>query len=479
MSVSKKRIISFIDYDFYNEDYFDYDSLLNIESYTYFTRSNFDTHHRVKYKTDFYLYNFMTIDEMKFINLYYLKVLEYILSDLAVMKAFERFQDSLRIKTRNYELLETIQKAFYFIINIIEKKNINEIWFFDVPHLPLEILTYQIAQKINLKTKYIFWLPRIKKDYEVRGMVCYNIDSMPKKFSELVEQQNINSNEKLDIKKTQQDSIVQEYIIAPETKRILEINYLKRLKFVIRNHGLTFAAYKSIKYLLYIFNLLKNQIRVNRLLKYCERISSSELPYELDYFYFPLHFQPEATTQIRAGVFDDQLNLINLISSLLPDDKYLIVKEHPAYWTRKWNTNINSYRSKKFYSSIMDKQNVILVDYKLDSNALIEKSKGVIAITGTVVLEGLKNEKLTLLFGRTPYSNLPNVKVPYNDENILEFLLSKEAFDSHFNYNSVNNIISNISFLINYENINSKITDARIIEYRKIVHELIEDSNDT
>ena len=479
MNKPKKRIISFIDYDFFNEEYFDNDSLANIESYTYFTRLDFDNPSRVKGKTHFYLYNYMAIEKKNYISLYYLSVLEDILSDLAVMKAFERFQDSLRIKSRNYELISTIQNAFYFIINILETKSINEIWLIDVPHLPLEILTYQIAQKINLKVKYIFWLPRIKSDIETRGIVCYDIDSMPKKFSELVDQINYYSNDKHISNNNQQDFNEQEYIIAPEAKKLLEINYLKKIKLTIKNHGLFSAFIKLFKNTLYILSLSMNQIRVDRLLRYSERISSSELAHELDYFYFPLHYQPEATTQIRAGIYDDQLNLINLISSLLPVNKYLLVKEHPAYWTRKWNTKINLYRSKEFYSSIKDIHNVLLVDYSLDSNTLIKNSKGLIAITGTVVLEGLKNKKLTLLFGRTPYSNLPNVKIPHNDEDILEFLLSKEAFDSKFNYTSIDYIISSISVLINYKNLNSKKHDARILEYRKVIHELLEDKNDT
>ena len=51
-----------------------------------------------------------------------------------------------------------------------------------------------------------------------------------------------------------------------------------------------------------------------------------------DYVYFPLSYQPEATTLAFGDEWDDQLLAIEKISKIIPEKWKILVKEHPYQW---------------------------------------------------------------------------------------------------------------------------------------------------
>lgn len=478
MNTNIKNILSFIDYDFEQEKYFSKDDLKDIDNYIYFTRLKKQNLNIVIHKTIFKSYNFMRIESADHIDYESLSILKDILHDGSVTKAFERFHDSLNISMLTYEVQRTIQNGFYYIIDLIHKEKINEIWFVDVPHLPLEILTYKIAEKTNLNIKYTFWLPRKESDDLMEGILSSRITSMPNKFHLLVNGCKQLTHPETTTPKTKTKSSEHKYMYAEYKPLVIKKNFINFIS-LIKYHGLSGSIRKTNKYIQFLIKVILNQIQLERILRYSQKISLSDVPKDIDYFYFPLHYQPEASTQIRAGVFDDQINLINLISTLLPINKYLVVKEHPAYWLRKWNTQINFYRSKGFYSSIQKKNNVIFVNHSLGSESLIKNSDGVIGITGTVVLEAIKSNKVTMIFGNTPYSDLPNVFSPKETNEILHFLSSKYQFDSFFDFSVIEEIFSKISYHVNSKRLQSENPIIRIQEFKKIIHEYTWSNNDS
>jgi hypothetical protein len=124
------------------------------------------------------------------------------------------------------------------------------------------------------------------------------------------------------------------------------------------------------------------------------------LPKE-NFILFTLHVQPEASTDVLAPYYINQLALVHQIALTLPVQMRLVVKEHiPAFGTRKT----------AFYRQLIDIPNVWLLDSKFKNTDLLNSSKAVITISGTVAWEAWCIGKPVSLFGNTRFDNLTGVR---------------------------------------------------------------------
>jgi hypothetical protein len=110
---------------------------------------------------------------------------------------------------------------------------------------------------------------------------------------------------------------------------------------------------------------------------------------------FPLHFQPEASTLIRATFHLDQLSLIEDIAKSVPVDHKLYVKEHSVSVGR---------RPLAYYRRIKRIANVRLISPYVDSHELLRQTNAVLCITGTMGWEALLYEKPVITFGDACYN---------------------------------------------------------------------------
>lgn len=109
------------------------------------------------------------------------------------------------------------------------------------------------------------------------------------------------------------------------------------------------------------------------------------------YVYVALHKQPEASIDVMGRYYDDQLqNIINLWR-IVPDDWFVVVKEH---------TNAIGDRPPKFYRALSRLKNVCLVNEKTDSHDLIMHSELVATVTGTVAYEAALMGKKSITFSQ-------------------------------------------------------------------------------
>jgi len=139
------------------------------------------------------------------------------------------------------------------------------------------------------------------------------------------------------------------------------------------------------------------------------------LPQE-PFLYFPLHFQPEASTLINGLYYTNQIALIEQISKSLPLGVMLVVKEHEK---GRGNRPLWQYKYiESFY-------NVRLTD--LPSREVVRSCNALITISGTTALEALAQDKPVIVLGRKFYffaelfHFLPDVKQ-------LPFLLKQLFF---------------------------------------------------
>jgi len=148
-----------------------------------------------------------------------------------------------------------------------------------------------------------------------------------------------------------------------------------------------------------LYNIKTNRYK-KKLKKYYNKISKN--PDYLDnYIYMPLHYQPERTTCPEGGVYFNQFLMISMLSSLLPHNWFIYVKEHPSQFYSFFFGE--KCRSKVFYDDICNINNVKLIKLETPSFDLIKKAKAVATVTGTAGWEAISMGIPTLVFGYAWY----------------------------------------------------------------------------
>lgn len=164
--------------------------------------------------------------------------------------------------------------------------------------------------------------------------------------------------------------------------------------------------------------------KIKRIRKLSEKLSS---PMNGEKFiYFPLHYQPEATTLPMGGFYYDQLLIIKLISFYLPKELCLYVKPHPH---RSW------FSDERFYLEISKLPNVKLMSDKTNTYDLIDNCKATVAITGTVICESLVRNKPVLMFGYYMWQYAPGVYHCKSSEDVRNALYDVYHDKTYMNIN--------------------------------------------
>jgi Capsule polysaccharide biosynthesis protein len=125
------------------------------------------------------------------------------------------------------------------------------------------------------------------------------------------------------------------------------------------------------------------------------------------FVYFPLHFQPEATTLPMGGHLYDQLNNLRLLQAALPDGWRIVVKEHPQML--KFDKEWARARGTVFYETLRDLADVDLAPIDFPSTQLSEAARLVATTTGTAGWEAILKGRHALVFGFPWYGSCPGV----------------------------------------------------------------------
>lgn len=121
-----------------------------------------------------------------------------------------------------------------------------------------------------------------------------------------------------------------------------------------------------------------------------------KIDYIDNYFVFPLHMQPEASTLILSPFYVDQKSTIINISKILPLGTKLYVKEHRSALGQ---------HSLAFYKELKKYPNIKLISYKENMFDLIKNSKGTINLSSTVGFESLMLKKPSIVLGDVFYND--------------------------------------------------------------------------
>jgi hypothetical protein len=217
-------------------------------------------------------------------------------------------------------------------------------------------------------------------------------------------------------------------LVSRLTRKILSfIKYTSGYGFIKALTRTYFSIMESI--------VLKfESLRSKELLEYYRLLSKNKLNYKEEFIYFPLHFQPEATTIPAGNYYSNQLKVIESLLKYLPERIHVYVKEHPAYLSET-KVPMSLYRNKKFYDEIISNSRCKILPMNIDSKLLINISIAVATVTGTVSLEALRLKKTSLIFGDSLYSKLPNaILVNQFDKGLYYSILKKNSQlnENHF-----------------------------------------------
>jgi hypothetical protein len=146
---------------------------------------------------------------------------------------------------------------------------------------------------------------------------------------------------------------------------------------------------------------IKQRVRRIARVHWADRAKVFERPVAGEnYVFYPLHFQPEASTLVQAPLYLDQVALLQDIARSLPIGHRLYIKEHVSSRGR---------RPVSYYRSLRLIEQVRLLSPDEDTWTLIREASAVAVITGTAGWEGLLFDKPVVTFGDAFFNILPHV----------------------------------------------------------------------
>ncbi|MFP3938692.1 MAG: hypothetical protein ACLF0P_00145 [Thermoanaerobaculia bacterium] len=184
---------------------------------------------------------------------------------------------------------------------------------------------------------------------------------------------------------------------------------LRRLPRALTPHPDRFPSLVPDNPKAYLHRLLFN-LSTARRIRSCLRLYSKHavdgLPRE-PFVYYPLHFQPEATTLLLGRSLWEQVNNIHLLLDGLPENWRLVVKEHPQMlrYAKSWPRA----RDLTFYRELLSDPRIHLLPLHFSSQVAVRGSEIVATVSGTAGWEALQAEKPVITFGYPWYRSLPGV----------------------------------------------------------------------
>lgn len=144
--------------------------------------------------------------------------------------------------------------------------------------------------------------------------------------------------------------------------------------------------------------------------------TSGQTPFAL----YALHTQPESSIDVVGSYFSDQIHLVRTIARSLPATHELYVKVHP--------TDVDG-REPAFYHQLAAIPGVRLIDHRVDSWDLLQRTSLLFALTGTIAYEAGLLGRPAIVFARNFFNRLPTVHYcssPPDLPALIDRILSQE-----------------------------------------------------
>ena len=347
-------------------------------------------------------------------------------------------------KLNEKEINEYFLNLLFFWYKKLDSNDIKLIIFESTPHFPWDIIAFFYAKQINIK---ILILRRTL----ISDKIIFSDDFRESK-TKIIKNYNPRHNE-ISIQNAIKNSYWDEYskkliknrLNNNKAKFILItkiIHVLKTYLKTIKNLKNSYYNLNFLSYSYYVFLHFFKQLYLRRIWKKNIISSFTTKNYVI---YFPLHFQPERSTDPEAGDYSNQFKAIEILSKIIPSEWEIWVKEHPRQNPVEYpNIRRFHYRSNKDYYQLIKLKNVKLLDVDVPSSEILEICKVVASCTGSILWEGLLKNKIVIRFGSTWHDNCKSCFY------IEEILKNKNFFDEvlKINKNQITKDLEEFIFFI-------------------------------
>jgi hypothetical protein len=161
----------------------------------------------------------------------------------------------------------------------------------------------------------------------------------------------------------------------------------------------------NLEYFLFVeFLRNKNKMLLNHYILLCV-----EPDFNRKYIYFAAQYQPEATTDTNAGVFENLFRALDILSNILPEDWVIYYKENPTTFHNGISCKGALRRDKYYFQQLNAYPNVQLVSNETDTFKLIENAQAVSSVSGTAAWEAIVRGKPALSFGSAWYMGCKSI----------------------------------------------------------------------
>lgn len=160
------------------------------------------------------------------------------------------------------------------------------------------------------------------------------------------------------------------------------------------------------------------------------------------YIYFPMHYQPEATSNpMGGGMYADQMIPLRILSRALPDDVKIYVKSHPE--------QLSPMRTKEYYTELAGIPKVRLMKLETSTYELMKNAMAVASLTGTALWECQFFGVPALAFGYSVKNSAPlscHVRTVEDCRKALEQIAAKPRKDVLRELKLYTKAMHNVSF---------------------------------
>jgi len=318
--------------------------------------------------------------------------------DIFAERSFYKYWIDFHKFTKD-EILTIVGNTITFFVDVFEKYQPKLILAQQIGENISNILLYQIAKKTGIRIL-------MPNQVYMKNRITISDNLISREISDAFKKSVngfVNSSEIYDtefIKKQDRTESINILMNSPKFKqsRLHKISYYS--KRLLHNPDPIYKDVEKTK-LKMIKYRVQNGIETYKRKQFLDANSQISVK-DAKFFYYALVSEPEARILANSPFFTNQLTLIENMAKSIPIDFVLYVKEHPVQKLKSW-------RPISYYKKIMDIPNVRLVHPSVSNRDLIEKSQGVIAISGGTAFEAIFYKKPVILLADEYYDVLSMV----------------------------------------------------------------------
>lgn len=219
--------------------------------------------------------------------------------------------------------------------------------------------------------------------------------------------------------------------VSRETRKLAGNIYARHI-LEPKNYAIKVRRFEENHFKLTRYLIRRHLIRTARLFG-LGTLGTTQIP-NAPYLFWALHYRPE-TSGLVLGDGRDEIYELKKVAEMLPPDWLLAVKE---------NSLMVGERFPGFYKQLSEIKNIALVDANADTIEFVKRSRGVVGISGTVILEAAALGIPACALGKPEFNRM----LTHSGWNSLPAFIDDLLSGSQFHLQDKNRIEEYIAYVV-------------------------------